>query len=219
MSSAGREHSAVIPMNTHDQLFAEWRSERPEYNHFSDDGILVDADWEMADVKIAYILKESNDGFLSIRGSAHGPSGSSKLFWRNLRMWRYVVRCHFNGSQPEFKQALFEKEQSLSDVAYINLKKNGEWRSTSNDKDIRDYVARDWTFLNRQIENIDPDVIFCCGSFKYIVGQLAAIHITGRIFRLGDKLVINFYHPSGRKSYRSTFDELVGNLAAMQFLP
>lgn len=204
-------------MNKHDKLFARWREERPEYESFSDDGILIEEEWEEAKPKIAFLLKESNDDFTSIRGSAHGPRGTSNSFWRNLRIWRYVLRCHTLDVEADFEKALVEKEKPLSDVAYINLKKNAQGFSKSNNTDIQSYVLRDWELLSEQISNINPDIIVCCGTLQYLKKlDLDLEYLGGRLYKLNDKLLVDFFHPSCRKSFQGMFDELKHDLATIK---
>lgn len=204
-------------MNKHDKLFTQWKSERPEYESICDDGILIEDEWNKANPKIAFLLKESNDDFTAIRGAAHGPSGTSKSFWRNLRIWRYVLRCHILEEDADFETAKVEKEMPLSDVAYINLKKNAQSRSSSSDADILSYVGRDWELLNKQLININPDIIVCCGTLRYLKNvNLDLEHLGGRIYKLKDKLLVDFFHPSCRKSFQGMFDELKHDLSAIK---
>jgi hypothetical protein len=170
----------TLGTDRHEELLSEWRSARPQYKPFCEDGILVEHEWKMASPKIAFLLKESNDDFVHIRGHRHGPRGNSRLFWRNLRIWRYVIACHFSGLQPTFAQAKLEKELPLADVAYINIKKHCQHRSVSDNRDIQSYIMADWTFLERQIQIIAPEVLVCCGTFRYIRRErLRPAHIAG----------------------------------------
>jgi len=199
-------------MKKHDVLLNEWRSLRPEYKEFSNDGILIEEEWNIADIKIAFILKEPNDGFYDIRGKSHGPKGNSKVFWRNLRIWRYVILSRMKGSTPCLKEALTEKEKPLSDIAYINIKKKHENRSVSNNADIQRYADRDWELLEKQIKNVSPDVIIFCGTFDFLKDKMNLTKISDRIYKEKDCIAINFFHPSCRKSYASTFKDLDDSL-------
>ncbi len=185
-----------------------WRLARPAYKNFVNDGILIEKDWKNASSKICFLLKESNDDFIEISGHEWGPYGSSNLFWRNLRIWRHVIMERRQGNCPVLENALSEKELPLSDIAYVNLKKNAECKSKSYDPDIQSYVDNDWSFIFQQIQCLNPDVILCCGTFKYIQNKLGFKQLNSRVYSFGSQLFVDFYHPSGRKGYETTFNEL-----------
>ncbi len=136
------------------------------------------------------------------------------MFWGNLSIWRYVINCVYDRRLPTLSEAMIEKRSPLSDIDYINLKKKHEARATSDWNDLAGYVARDWDeFISRQIENIDPDVLFCCGTFGLISDRMDLSHIDGAAFLAGSRLVVDFRHPSTRfRSYESIYYELLGGL-------
>lgn len=188
-----------------DELFRLWKAARPNYTHFCNDGVLVDALWIAQQPKIAFILKEANDGFHEIRGRCHGPNGTSKVFWRNLSMWSFTAKQLLSGASVTIEEAMAHKEEPVGHIAYINIKKKGEWRSLSDHKDIQSFADDDWVFLERQIGLIGPDVIFCCGTYRYIAHHLLAKDDGHGIYHWQGKIVIDFCHPSCRKGYKETF--------------
>ena len=195
-------------VKTIEDLFDLWRRERPDYTYFSNDGILVEGLWKQANPKIAFLLKESNDSFCDIRGSGWGPNGNSPKFWRNLNQWTYITTECLNNRECILDKTIAEKEKKLEAVAYINIKKKAECRSDyeSSDPDIHNYIDRDWEFLNRQIEIIAPDVLFCCGTFRYLERKIKCEQISERIYYFRNLLVVDFYHPSSAfLSYESNF--------------
>lgn len=198
-----------------DDLFTLWKNERPDYLKFSNDGILSKDLWDSLNVKIAFILKESNDNFTEIRGRSHGPRGTSNHFWRNLSKWKYTTTECLQNNIPNYTQALIEKEIPLDGVAYINLKKNAESKPKSNDKDIKKYLSQDWEFLQKQIDLINPQVLFCCGTYKYIKDKIDHIHLGKGVYRQNNnRLIIDFYHPSApSKSNEKAFKLLVHMLS------
>lgn len=194
-----------------DELFRLWKAARPEYTDFSDDGILDEKLWEGESPKIAFILKESNDGFCEIRGhSPYDPKGgNARQFWRNLNMWSYTVKKRFNHETPGFEEAVACKDALVGHIAYVNLKKNCECRPRSAHWDIQGYVVRDWEeFLERQIALISPDVLFCGGTFRYLPKGLKENPVGDRVYRWGKRTIIDFFHPSSRKGYLETFELL-----------
>jgi hypothetical protein len=194
---------------TVDDLFRVWKSERPDYVQFSNDGILLEEVWSKQEVKIAFILKEPNDGFFDIRGRDYNPkNGNSRLFWRNLNIWSYTVSQFRNGKQAVFEDAKARKEDKVGHIAYVNLKKKNENLSTSCDPNIQEYVDRDWEFISRQLGLINPDFIFCCGTYKYLKARLQTDCLGDGLYRLQNKFLIDFCHPSARYGYKKTFERL-----------
>jgi hypothetical protein len=199
---------------TIDDLFRVWKAARPDYTQFSDDGVLRDEVWATQRPKIAFILKEPNDDFYKIRGCDYDPKcGNSRVFWRNLNIWSYTVKQCFNGTPITFDEAKARKEDKVGHIAYVNLKKKYEekdvGRTNSDDVDIQRYVDSDWEFIDKQLRLINPDVIFCCGTYKYLASRLQADPLGDGLYRSQGKVVIDFCHPSTRfKSYRSTFEHL-----------
>jgi hypothetical protein len=191
-----------------DELFRLWKEMRPEYKEFSNDGVLLEDVWKRQHPKIAFLLKEPNDDFYEIRGRSYGPGGNSSRFWRNLNMWSYTVKQLFNGAAVSFEDAQARKEDAVGHIAYINLKKKHESRSVADDADIQGYVERDWEFIAHQVRLIGPDVLFCGGTYKYIRGRLATTELRDRLYRSSRLTIIDFYHPSCRKSYKTTVDLL-----------
>ncbi len=194
---------------TVDGLFLAWQAARQDYTKFSNDGILLDEVWAKQQTKIAFILKEPNDDFFDIRGRDYSPkNGNSRLFWRNLNIWSYTVNQFFNGSPVILEEAKARKEDKVGHIAYVNLKKKNENLSTSYDPDIQEYVDRDWEFISRQLDLINPDVIFCCGTYKYLKTRLQTEYLGDGLYRLQNKFLIDFCHPSARYGYKKTFERL-----------
>ena len=188
-------------------LFSKWQQERPGYRPFSNDGIIGDRAWCSASQKIAFILKECNDDFWDITGKLeYSPSGgNSRLFWRNLNIWKYTVTSTLDGEVPSFEQAMALREDPVTGIAYVNLKKNAEFRNPSYAPDISKYVEEDWPFLTRQIEIINPEVLFFCGTFKFVRAKMEFTNMGPRAFRVGARTAVDFFHPSCRKGYKETF--------------
>ena len=201
---------------TTDELFDLWKKERPDYAPFSNDGILLEDSWETQSPKIAFILKESNDDFCDIRGRSYSPrDGNSRLFWRNLNIWSYTVKKYYCGETVGFDEARNRKEDPVGHIAYVNLKKKCENKSTSYDPDIQGYVDRDWQFIEMQLSLIDPDVLFCCGTYKYVMNCLPLTVLGTGLYQSQGRIVIDFYHPSGRVGYKARYDclcEILKNL-------
>lgn len=196
-------------------LYTKWESERPDYNKFCRDGILVESEWDKSHPKILFLLKETFEDFSIIEGNEYGPEGNSHTFWRRMRMWTYIITEVYNDRIPTFEKALSIKEEPNKDIAYVNIKKNAQKSKNKNeaksvDSDIRSYAIRDKEFLQRQIDIINPSVVLCCSTFKF------CDIIFNNIRRVSDNLynsngiwIIDFGHPSQTYfSYRENFDAL-----------
>jgi hypothetical protein len=213
MAFAEKKVNAVMlsKITTTEELFLTWQNVRPGYRPFSNDGILVEEAWRSASPKIAFLLKESNDNFWDIRGQAWGPSGNSPRFWRNLAIWRYVVTSVLRGDEPSLETAKAVKEVPLADIAYVNLKKKAECRPRSDPSDIQKYVDEDWSFLTRQIEIINPDVLFFCGTFRFVRRKMPTVKLGEGVLRVGNRIAVDFYHPSWWGKGHEEFFSLLKN--------
>ncbi len=195
-------------------LFTKWETERPDYNKICRDGILVQSEWDKSNPKILFLLKETYEHFDIIEGEC-GPSGTSRTFWRRMRMWTYVITEIYNDRVPTFERAMLIKEEPNKDIAYVNIKKNAQKREynsepNSVDSDIRRYAVRDKEFLQRQIEIINPSVVLCCSTFKFcdiIFNNIRSV--SDKLYNSNGIWIIDFGHPSQTYySYRDNFDAL-----------
>ncbi len=195
--------------DSYNALMQDWKTSRPDYEEFSDDGVLVDEIWNLTSPKILFLLKEPNSNFINIRGKGYLPqTGNSHLFWRNINIWQYIIAEYWNKRTPSFDEIYKIKENEVNSIAYVNLKKCNDNNSTSVPLEIGEYVEQDKLFLQKQIELIDPEIIVCGRTMNYFNVLFNSIKITKNIFRYKNTLVIDFYHPACRKAYKTTFDLL-----------
>lgn len=193
----------------YDTLIKEWKNNRPDYEDFSDDGILIEEIWSQTIPKVLFLLKEPNSDFVHIRGNSYSPkSGNSHVFWRNINIWQYILSEFWNDRVPSLDKIKIVKEKDVNSIAYVNLKKCNENNSISKLQNIREYVLNDNLFLKRQLELINPDIILCCGTMKFYKELFSSQFISQNVYRTKDWLVVDFYHPSCRIGYKKTFDLL-----------
>jgi hypothetical protein len=200
-------------MDSFDKL-CNTRKKARQYSLFCDDGILDNKKWQNSS-KIMFLLKETYTHWIKIRESgAQGPDGTSKTFWRRMRIWTYVIDEIVHGNKSNFKKALEIKEEPNDSIAYVNIKKlaeKSEYNSEaySSDADILKYAISDKEFLLKQIELISPRIIICSGTFKFCAEIFGAIEkICERIYKANKLYLIDFYHLSSRNSYEKEFNEL-----------
>jgi hypothetical protein len=200
-------------MDSFDKLINEWKKTQ-KYSVFCDDGILDSEKWENSS-KIMFLLKETYNHWVDIRESgAQGPDGTSKTFWRRMRIWTYVIDEAINGNKPYFSKAKIIKEEPNDSIAYVNIKKFAEKSEHNNeayssDVDILNYAISDKQYLLKQIELISPKIIVCSGTFKFCAKIFDNIeNVSERIYKANGLYLIDFYHLSGRNSYEKEFNEL-----------
>lgn len=206
-------------METKENLISDWKKLRPTYANFCADGILVQSEWDKANPKIMYILKESYGDILDISGPM-GPYGSCTSFWRKIKIWSYIITEILNNRTPSIDFIWDNKEIPNDNIAYVNIKKDtnrgeGDW--VSEYEDIMKYAVNDKDLLIRQIEMINPKVIMCCATFDFLKIMYPEIfEISHNLFKLKDRYIISHSHPSYfKKSYEQEFKELT---EALNFL-
>ena len=200
-------------MDAFDKLYDEWTEAR-NYPAFCDDGILDSEKWQNSS-KIMFLLKETYNHWIEIRGSApQGPNGTSPTFWRRMRMWTYIIDEALNGNEPSFTKAKEIKEEPNDSIAYVNIKKLAEKteyndEANSDDTDITNYAVSDKDFLLKQISLINPKIIVCSGTFKFCNKIFDNIEPIGeRLSKTNGIYLIDFYHLSNRNGYEKEFNEL-----------
>jgi hypothetical protein len=202
----------------YDKLLQEWESARKSYVPFCKDGIISDEEnWGNTN-KIMFLLKETYNHWVGIRNS--GPQepgwGTSPVFWRRMRMWTYIIDERLKGNSPTFEEVRAIKEEPNECIAYVNIKKFAEktehkGENGSNDYDILSYAQNDKDYLLRQIFLLGPKIIVCCATFRFLNSIYAPsqiVEIADRLYKIHNMYVIDFGHPSQRKSYKSNYEEL-----------
>ena len=200
-------------MKSSESLFLEWKKERPGYKYFCEDGILVESEWEKANPKILFLLKETYIQFTTIKGPM-GPGKLSCTFWRKLQIATYVITEYINGRTPELNTAYKIKEEPNVSIACMNIKKNAEkyhesFQLASDDKDILSYVKTDRDFLLRQINLISPDIVFCCETIDFAKELFPGLSFLSKNVYSNDKMLfVDYLHPNNKNGYEQGFDNI-----------
>jgi hypothetical protein len=204
-----------------EQLTAQWKIERPNYDPFCEDGILDVEAWDAASTKIMFLLKETYNHFVTIKGPM-GPQGTSSTFWHRMRMWTHIIETHFQGLVASFDEVEEIKEEPNVKIAYVNIKKFAEKSEYNNEanssfSDIDNYALQDADLLSKQISVINPDVIVCCGTFEHTHHFLPnSKRLASQVFQSEHAYLLDFEHPSQRKAYKDNYGELVEILKAIK---
>lgn len=181
------------------QLFDRWQTMR-QYVGFKKDGIINEALFKSS--HILFVCKEPND--------PKQEEGDYRVWWNQEMLYTFSRRIGewshgiFNNFPPyeSFKDE--DSHLALRSIAFMNVKKVGGG-STANHNEIEKWLERDITFLKEEIEIINPKLIICCLGFSQITRALfnevpeGDWHSTGYgvpYAELGERLIVDFYHPS-----------------------
>jgi hypothetical protein len=210
-------------------LFKKWKRARPEYEAegkcFPIDGIADFDKWLEAKPKILFLLKEIYCDPKEWEPH-HGITSGSNIFSKNIARWHVILQTLFKDPSKKLSFTDICLPPTIEDVALVELKKANEGCTTSSYKDIAEYAARDKEFLKEQIDIIQPEVIFCCGTGDFYGDILYGdepweqIAVSAQVswskhpnkkcycFKHRDRLVIDFYHPSARGHNEELFSIL-----------
>ena len=210
-----------------DSLFDEWKTRL-----IVKDGILDENKYWESMPRIVFLLKEAyEDAFLDNiiaplpenRSKGYAPCGNSYSFWRHVRGWQHVLETRVkqargiidsNSADKELEPAHVAgiKETPVTGVGYVNVKK-AVGKNTSDWKDLYNHARNDADLLKKQIELLDPHIIFCCGNhddknsvFKCLKIIFAGSKITASwdngIHIMDNRfLVVDWWHPAARGNY------------------
>lgn len=211
-------------------LFREWKAKEPAdcIDHrkhvFVSDGIVCPEHWFSQEVRPLFLLKE-----------AHGKPSDCDLIrdhlmtnsvmknhatWRRVTQWTYgLLNTTADKICPyrEFSGKLSFGNAHLQQIAAVNIKKS-DGKSKSDDGELLAYARYDREELNRQIQLIDPTVIVCgytCRFLSEIVGTDLKQERNQNLFytwRLNghDVIVLDFWHPSNHYPDLMNYYSLMG---------
>lgn len=146
-------------------------------------------------------------------------------FYKNLRMWSYLMLTGTLENMPSFKDArdmnITGPFYETAPIARVNCKKQVGGGSID-DSVLMRYMETYGTFLNSQIEIYDANIIFCCGysNNRNLIFDFVRSHYLTDLVRIPEtegwiyyspsskKIVVNSFHPSARIGYEDTFTSL-----------
>lgn len=126
------------------------------------DGILDERIFLRQPQKVMFLLKETYGDYNEIIGPQDIFNGKSSPFWPNIYNWTIFVNQIFLNIAPKFKSKKEIGEQTLyvDNIAYVNVKKVNSNKAVSDKKDILKFAEKDKDLLRKQIDVINPDIIF-----------------------------------------------------------
>lgn len=184
-----------------DELFKEWIASNPSYkDSFVKDGVVNETEWSDSECKILILLKERNKDTGDIRESINQEKQG---VWPEVGEWSFGIHKTLLTEIPDFKDAKDGRDKFRKMVAVMNLKKTPGGGS-ANEEEIREAARKDWDFICREIAIIDPKIIICGGTFNFFRELCSEWEIRelgnggNRAYKFGDRVVIDFVHPSYR---------------------
>jgi hypothetical protein len=201
-----------------EDLFNEWKAlVLEESDHFVEDGIICQENWDSANRKILFILKETNDykGSISrLINDAVTVRPKSKLWLRptfhNIGRWAYGLLNQTDSVAP-YKAANKERKNTLLSCAFINVKKTSGGRTAG--KAVEESAIKYASFLRRQIEIISPDIIVFGGTYQIMKNHVLPEmgKVSYRVHKYKGMICINANHPACTKKRNYIYDQVVGS--------
>lgn len=190
-------------INCHDKLLESWKKRFPiDKHHFNRDGIISPDHWNTANVKVLFVLKETNKAKQNVVDAINRALVTKSSGWwkgkvlRRVGRWAYGL-ISYSGEVPSFKDAKTNSIEATWSIAYINMRKTAGGART-NKKSFDTHVKEYAPYIKRQIELLAPDIVVLGGTYKpvkkHVFPELE--HICKRIHRQGDMIFINAYHPA-----------------------
>lgn len=221
-----------------DELFEEW-IKSIDNRPFVRDGLMLKYDesidvekkWINSEKRIAFLLKDQNQdanedkrwsedirGWLRSEDNTTSRDVSTK-FIKNIANVFYGLK---NIGYEDYEQVWFgelkndkvREHFNREAFALVECKKEpGSSRIT--DSVLKKHINRDFLFLQKEIEILNPNIIVCCGRpiFDFVIKMfsrdgLCEYGINGNLRFCKEKNTIIMYsgHPSGRGSQRNFHD-------------
>jgi hypothetical protein len=121
---------------------------------------------------------------------------------------------------PQEKKQEDECVEYLLSSAAIDIKKS-DGKKSSDHEDILKYAREDGELLREQISLITPDIILCGGTFKYFKefwSDREPVGETGYVYKTGNYIVIDYWHPANRYPNKLCFYALCAILQDSKIL-
>lgn len=146
----------------------EWkeRHQNKGLNKFIYDGIVNESLWIESPKKIMFFLKEA---YLKDEVS-EGNLCSFLNKWSVWRMWKvvsdwiYALQNVTETSIPSFHSFDYNNSDEstcrVRSISVVNLKKS-EGKTSSDYSDLLNFIQQDKDLIQRQIEEINPEIIIC----------------------------------------------------------
>ena len=193
-----------------EELFDKWRC-KPNHagQPFITDGIVNLPKWTKQNPRVLFFLKEAYTdnpkGYdLTAALDSEGADFAKKNspIWARVAVWTQAIYDSTELPPLPYDEAKIKSQadDNIRSIAVINIKKSNGQKS-SNDTDLKEFLANDKDQLTEELKIINPDVILCGGTFHLLqkYGMFPdANKVTRNDYLWNDKLIISYWHPSGR---------------------
>lgn len=198
-----------------DNLYSDYKKVFKEEAYFTNDGIIKEELFHKASEKILWILKEpfgrneAKKEFDYLGYINKFSLEETKIYDTSSRMWHNITHCNYGiysgGILWDNMDNCWQNEDvfsSLHKSALINLKKVPGTTKSDYDE-IKNYYSQGKEIILKQIDAINPTIIICGGTLKFIYNDLTGIERTSfnseiqwDTYLWNDRIIIDAYHPS-----------------------
>ena len=182
--------------------------------------------WQKSPKRILFLMKDPNgnpdEDMRSWIGRQHA-SDITNRFFKNISFWLYGLNDLSNlGCYKSFEDVNDVEKYSrcFDDVpfAIVNCKKESGG-SIIHSETLNFHAFKYGNFLKRELEILNPNIIVCGGgegavlsiARKIIYPDLEFVRVNDWIYynKENDKVLIDSFHPSSRKSYEEIYDGMM----------
>ena len=201
-----------------DELFDLWENRHiaKNYHHFIRDGIVDESWWlqEQCVPKICFFLKEARTQEEHYVLTDDLRAREPWRLWQRVAIWTQAIQAAFSCEHAYDDEKLkLRSHTAIKQIAVVNVKKS-DGKNTSNDKDLIVFANQDKDLLKQELELIDPDIIVCGYTFRFlsiVLGdELEAGKRQDTMYCFWkDKLIIDYYHPASHYPNRVNYYALM----------
>jgi len=181
--------------------------------------------WSKSEKRIVFLLKDTNGNPKQDYRAWLAHQNELEIthkFFKSIALWLFgIINIDQNGNYPKFEDAFnginltktFDKET----FAIVNCKKESGKGSIRNST-LYDYVDKFGSYLKKQIEILNPNIIICGGSGVIIKIVKNTIYPELEFEKRNNWIHYNFekkiilidsYHPSARISYERSYNGMM----------
>jgi len=206
----------ISNIDCHNALLDSWEEKFPTDKwHFNRDGIVSAEHWNQADVKVLFVLKETNKAKQDVVKAINNALVKKSSGWWKGKVLSRVGRwafglANYSGEVPSFNDAKAHGKDATWGIAYMNMRKTAGGAST-NKKSFDSHVKEYAPYIRRQIELIKPDVVVLGGTYKPVKAHVfpELNHVCKRIHQHDDMVFINVHHPAARANASGIYHQLM----------
>lgn len=177
---------------------------------FCKDGVINPDRFQKQRIKVLFITNESNADDYIENGQANRVDDFIEYSESGYDSWRGKMRERICSLYMVITNQYDVEPQSVAqDFAFMNLNKRGGTNQIKDGKHIDKYCSLYGSFIKREIELINPDIIIWLGvntfDMNIHIKYLGAVREADKVFmEFNDKRVpvIRMWHTSSRSNYR-----------------